>query len=420
MLEVPDDRPSRHMGRAVPAQDTAEAADDARIGLLEIELARVRAEFASFSSRLSHDIQGIFRNIDGFACALQQQAADKLSDKEARYLQRIHAGARRGDSLMRDLASLSAAAVAQLQPYPVDLAGLVGQCIEDLAPGLLGRAVEWELAGTPWPRVLADPALLRLAVDHLLANAVKFTRGCAATRIRIAMAAGPQECVITVADNGAGFDAAYVDRLFKPFERLHLPTEFDGNGVGLAVVKTVAERHGGRVAAQALPDGGAVFTMTVRQSAAAAPAGPAGVGDRPEAKRRILVVDDDLMVLTTVRMMLERDGHEVVTATGGAAAIQLLERQPREARRIDLVVCDWLMPEVGGAEVAEAAKRSDPAASVIVLTGQRPELHGRHDMPTTVDHVLGKPVTPAQLRRAVAAVTVRAQSLATTRSTSSP
>ncbi|MDB5857337.1 MAG: two-component system sensor histidine kinase/response regulator [Ramlibacter sp.] len=388
---------------------TERGTPEARIDSLESELGRVRAEFATFSGRLSHDMQGIFRNIEGFASAVREQGGGRLTEKEAHYLQRIQAGARRGDSLMRDLASLSAASVAELRAYPVDLAGLVDQCIQDLAPGLSGRAVDWERAGTPWPRVMADPALLRLALDHLLGNALKFTRGRAPARIRIDVAATPEEWVLTVADNGAGFDAAYVDRLFKAFERLHLPTEFEGNGVGLALVKMVVERHGGRVRAEAPAAGGAVITITLRrQSLEAVAAGPvreasaaAGGGGR---KLRILVVDDDALVLTTLRLMLERDGHQVVAAAGGAAALATLEQQ---GARFDLVIADWLMPQVGGAEVVQAVKAAQPFTPVIVLTGQRPDMLGQHDVPAAVDQVLDKPITPAKLRSAVAAVAGR-------------
>jgi CheY-like chemotaxis protein len=387
---------------------TEHGAPAARIRFLESELDRVRAEFASFSGRLSHDLQGIFRNIDGFACALQDQAGGKLADKEARYVQRILAGAQRGESLVRDLASLSAADLAQLQPQALDLAGLVAECIQDLAPGLEGRSVEWELAGQPWPRVEADAALLRLALGHLLGNAVKFTRGRATARIRVGVASNGQEWVIRVVDNGAGFDPAYADRLFRAFERLHLATEFEGNGVGLAMVKLVAQRHGGWVDAEVLPEGGAAFTLALRPQPA-----PGGLVQRPREpvvapadraprKIRVLVVDDEPLVLATLRTMLERDGHEVVAAGGGAAALQVLEQQAAQARPFDLVVSDWSMPQVGGAEVVLAAKALHPATRAIVLTGRRPDLQGRHDLPAAVDCVLGKPVTPAELRRAVA------------------
>lgn len=375
---------------------------------MEIELARVRTEFLQFSNRLSHDVQGIFSNIEGFARALRAQGAGAFTVKQEHQLQRIEAGARRGDSIMRDLASLSAATVTQARLQPVNLAELVNQCIRDLSSSLAGRAVEWEMANRPWPRVVADPVLLRLAVDHLLGNAVKFTRGRAPGRIRIEMAATPEEWVITVADNGAGFDPAYGGRLFKPFERLHLATEFEGNGVGLAMVKMVAERHGGRVRAEAPPGGGAIFTLTLRHSEPDSPSTQHGLQQSaaaaPEARSNllILVVDDEPLVLATIRLILERDGHEVVTAGAGAAAIDALQRQEHEPRGFDLVISDWAMPTIGGADVVRAARVLQPDARIIVLTGQRPTVDDQYDLSTAVDHVLAKPVTPAGLRSAVA------------------
>jgi CheY-like chemotaxis protein len=368
---------------------------------LASELDRVRAEFATFSGRLSHDLQAILANIDGFAGALDDKAAGKLTETELRYLQRIQAGAQRGGSVTRDLASLSAAAVAEMRPHSVDAAALIDECIAQLSPRLEGRSVEWELADKPWPRIVADPALLRLALGHLLGNAVKFTRGRQPARIRVGVASAAGEWVINVADNGAGFDPAYADRLFRAFERLHLATEFEGNGIGLAMVKGVAQRHGGTVRAEALPEGGAVFTITLRrQPGHSAPEPAAPVDGKAVRKLRILVADDEALVLATVKLMLERDGHEVVAAAGGAAALEILEAQ--QARPFDLVVSDWLMPGVGGAAVVQAAKALHPSSRAIVLTGQRPDIRGGHDVPAAVDHVLEKPVTPAKLRQAVA------------------
>jgi CheY-like chemotaxis protein len=206
-----------------------------------------------------------------------------------------------------------------------------------------------------------------------------------------------------VADNGAGFDPAYADRLFRAFERLHLATEFEGNGIGLAMVKGVAQRHGGTVRAEALPEGGAVFTITLRrQPGHSAPEPAAAVDGKAVQKLRILVADDEALVLATVKLMLERDGHEVVAAAGGAAALEILEAQ--RGRPFDLVVSDWLMPGVGGAAVVQAAKAVHPSSRAIVLTGRRPDIRGGHDVPAAVDHVLEKPVTPAKLRQAVARV----------------
>lgn len=377
-----------------------------RIAALEAELAAVRAEFATYSGRLSHDLRGIFRNIDGFACALREQAAGRLTGKEARYVERIEAGARRGDGVVRDLSALSAAAVAPLQPHPVDLAGVVRQSIQDLAPQREGRQVEWEVADVPGPRVVADAGQVRLAVDHLLANALKFTRERAPACIRVEIETTPADCAITVTDNGVGFDPAYGDRLFQAFERLHLPSEFEGNGLGLALVRTVAQRHGGRVRAEALPQAGARFTLILPRGGDAAPAlqpaRPAASAAAGTGRLRILLVDDEPMVLGTLQMLLERAGHEVVAAAGGAAGLQALGQQAQGTRPFDVVLTDWLMPQVSGEDIVQLAQTRDPRPRVILLTGQRPDAHGRHAAPAGVDQVLEKPVRPADLRRALA------------------
>jgi CheY-like chemotaxis protein/nitrogen-specific signal transduction histidine kinase len=386
---------------------TDPGAQQARIEGLEAELQRIRAEFATFSSRLSHDMQGILRNIQGFGQVLQEQAGAKLAPQEARLLQRMLAGAQRGDSLMRDLALLSAAAVAPLQPYGVDLRALLDECIRDLAPALEGRAVLWNLAPAPWPRIEADPALLRLALGHLLANAAKFTRGREPARIGIELLAMPDEWVLTVADNGAGFDAAYVERLFQPFERLHLASEFEGNGVGLALVKLVAGRHRGRVRAEALPEAGARFTLALPRQLPPAVHAVSARERAPAAgaarKLRILVVDDEPLVLATVTLILERQGHAVVRAASGEAALQVLRQEAEQAGGFDVVISDWLMPGVGGAEVVLSAKAFQPTVRTIVLTGQRPGNPRGTELPPAVDHVIAKPVSAAALRSAVQA-----------------
>jgi CheY-like chemotaxis protein/two-component sensor histidine kinase len=385
---------------------TQQAALQARIEALEAELRRTRAEFATFSNRLSHDMQAILRNIQGFGEALREQAAAKLSPREARHLERMLAGAQRGDGLMRDLAMLCGAAIAELQPQGVDVRALLDECILELAPVLARRQVQWSLAPAPWPRIDADPALLRLALGQLVGNAVKFTRPRETAHIAIALAATPGEWVLTVADDGVGFDAAYGERLFQPFERLHLPTEFEGNGIGLALVKAVADRHGARVHAEALPQAGARFTLALPRQlppaalAACAPDCTPVASGAPQ-KVRILLVDDEPLVLATVRLVLEREGHEVVTAASGEAALQALRQQAEQARGFDVVISDWLMPGVGGAEVVLSAKAFQPTVRTIVLTGQRPDPAGA-GLPPAVDQVLAKPVSAADLRRAVA------------------
>ncbi|MDB5956394.1 ATP-binding protein [Ramlibacter sp.] len=382
----------------------------ARLQAAQAELALVRAEFGTFSSRISHDLRGILHNIDGFAVVLEEQLAGQASERQRHYLGRISAGTRRGDSILGDLAALSAAVVAEVELVPVDVKRLVEQAIHDLASAYAGRDVQWELAGAPWPRPMADPALLRLAVDQLLANAVKFTRGREPALIRVEVTAHEERWSLAVADNGVGFDSAYAARLFSPFERLHDATEFEGNGIGLALVRTLVQRQGGEVSAQAPAAGGAIFGLTLRPAGAVSrarrtenadhhPAPPAEACGR---KLRVLLVDDEAMVRMTVKLMLEREGHQVLAPADGAAALQLLVSA--DCAPIDLLVTDWLMPQVGGAEVIRTARQFLPGVRVMVMTGQRPDLHGQHDLSAPVDHVLAKPVRLGELRRALAAV----------------
>lgn len=361
--------------------------------------------FDVFTSRLTHDLREIFGNIEGFAGALQEQAADRLTQREARYLQRIAAGAQRGESVMRDVAALCAAAQVPMHRQPLDIDELLRRAIQDLAPRLEGRTVAWELPERSTQPVLADPALLRLAIDHLLANAVKFTRGREPARIRIELAGDSRRWVVCVSDNGVGFDPAYGGRLFQPFERLHLPTEFEGNGAGLALVRTVARRHGGDAGAQAREEGGARFSFSLARDTAggALPAGsPAPAVAGAAAGLRVLVVDDEPLVLATLKAMLERDGHHLLAAGGGAEGLQLLAQHARAGQRLDLVITDWLMPQVGGAEVVRAAGALQPPPRIIVLTGQRPDPRGRDAIPPSVGQVLQKPLRLSELRQALA------------------
>jgi CheY-like chemotaxis protein len=350
------------------------------------------------------------RNIDGFAGVLEEQLAGQASERQRHYLARISAGVRRGDSVLADLAALSAAVVAEVQLAPVDVDLLVARAIQDLAATYDGRDVQWQMAGAPWPMPMADPALLRLAVDHLLANAIKFTRWREPARIRVEVTAEEGRWSLAVADNGVGFDTAYAARLFSPFERLHDATEFEGNGIGLALVRTLVQRQGGEVSADAPATGGAVFRLALPAADAEVRPRPTGNADHHPSlpaqaggrKLRVLLVEDEAMVRITVKLMLEREGHQVLAAVDGVAALQVLGSADRAA--IDLLVTDWLMPQVGGAEVIRTARQFLPGVRVMVLTGQRPDLQGHHELSAPVDHVLAKPVRLSELRRALAAV----------------
>lgn len=379
-----------------------------RVAELEQQLEAARTEFSRFSGRLAHDLQAILQNISGFTRVLQDTALAKLSDSEARYLSRVRSGASQGEALLRELRALSGIAVAEIHPQSVDVARLVRESIRDLEPAAEGRMVEWEVkVGDDEAQVVADPAILKLAVDHLAANALKFTRGKSPARIRVSAGSHDGDWRLCVRDNGAGFDLQYQHRLFVAFERLHSTSEFEGNGLGLAIVGAAADRHGGRVEAQTWPEGGAEFTLILParaqvQAPSVAQRAPAPDGARAPHVLRVLVVDDEPLVLATLKAMLEREGHEVTTAAGGPAGCQALGEAAAQASPFDLVISDWLMPDISGPQLAHAARQLSPATRVILLTGQRTGADGQHAVPPHADQVLAKPLRASDLRAALA------------------
>ena len=127
------------------------------------------------------------------------------------------------------------------------------------------RRIEWRIGALP--RVVADPSFLRLALANLLENAVKYTRGRDPTLVEVSAEARPSDWVVTVRDNGVGFDMAHVDKLFGVFQRLHRMEDFEGTGIGLANVRRIVARHGGRTWAEGRPGDGAAFSFTLPRSA---------------------------------------------------------------------------------------------------------------------------------------------------------
>jgi light-regulated signal transduction histidine kinase (bacteriophytochrome) len=160
-----------------------------------------------------------------------------------------------------DLLSFSQMGRAALRPVQVDMVGLVQACIEKVMLDAPGRQVEWEVA--PLPSIYADPVFLRLALLNLLANAVKFTATRESAKIRITFEENESETIFHVADNGVGFSMEYVHKLFGVFQRLHRMEDFQGTGIGLANVRRIVERHGGRVWADGILDQGATFSFAI-------------------------------------------------------------------------------------------------------------------------------------------------------------
>lgn len=226
------------------------------------ELEAANKELDSFSYSVSHDLRRPLRAIDGFSRILLEDHAASLSDEAGRYLGLVRDSAQRMGQLVDDLLAFSRLARQPLKAQVLAPDELVRQVLEELGSEQVGRAVEVSIGDLPpcW----GDASLLRQVFINLLSNALKFTRHREVAFIEVDWhEGGDGKPVIFVKDNGAGFDMAYVDKLFGVFKRLHRQDDFEGTGVGLAIVKRIVERHGGRIWAEAELDRGAVFSFTL-------------------------------------------------------------------------------------------------------------------------------------------------------------
>jgi signal transduction histidine kinase len=223
-------------------------------------LQRKDAELTSLNYAISHDLRAPLRAIDGFSRILLEECAPTLEARHANYLQRIGAGARELGGLIDDLLQLSRVGRAELRKAPLDLSELATKVVADLqarTPRAVEVVVQENLA------VHADRTLMRTALEHLLGNSWKFTGRSPVPRIECrAVEAGGQTAIV-VRDNGVGFDPERVQKLFQPFQRLHSAADFEGAGIGLAVVHKIMDRHGGRVWAEGRPGQGASVYFTL-------------------------------------------------------------------------------------------------------------------------------------------------------------
>ena len=364
-----------------------------------IELEATNRELEALVYSVAHDLRGPLQQMSELSRAMLEDYAAQLPADSQPLIQIIHDHAAATNFLAEDLLTLSR--VTQVSPAKrtVHMTDLVRQCLDELCPQGIpappapaassgtgpseckGRQVEINLADLPAAQ--ADPVLVKQVWVNLLANALKFTREREPPRIEIGWQREKGATVYYVKDNGVGFDMAQVDRLFRAFHRLHHAEEFEGNGLGLAIVQRIVERHGGRAWAEGAIDQGAAFYFTLERAA---------LGDSPNAAQssvqrispesqpvnrkgtmiRVLVVDDHQLFRQGLQLMLLKanDIQIVGEARDGKEAIELAQSlQP------DVILMDIEMPGMNGLEATETLKAMGHPARIL-MRSPRPGVRG--------------------------------------------
>jgi len=225
------------------------------------QLTAVTKELEAFAYSASHDLRAPLRVIDGFSAMVLEDAAGVLGPEDVRHLQRVREAAQRMSRLIDDLLGLSRLARRELIREQVDVSGLAREVADELLAEHEARVVKVVIA--PDMAADADPRLLRVILCNLLDNAWKFTAKHEAARVEVGVTDADGERAFFVRDDGAGFDPEHAEHLFGAFQRLHTAGEFEGDGIGLAMVQRLVNRHGGRAWAEGQVEKGATFFFTL-------------------------------------------------------------------------------------------------------------------------------------------------------------
>lgn len=218
-------------------------------------------ELEAFSYSVSHDLRTPLRAIDGFSRILIEDYRDKLDDEGKRLLNVVRNNALKMGQLIDDILAFSRMGPLALEISKVDMEKLARDVFAELQSTEEERDLKLEIKTLP--TTSADPSMMRQALVNLLANAIKFTRPRTTPLIEVGGRAGDDENIYYVKDNGVGFDSQYIGKLFGVFQRLHRVEEFEGTGIGLAIVKRIIGKHDGRVWAESKVNEGATFYFTL-------------------------------------------------------------------------------------------------------------------------------------------------------------
>jgi PAS domain S-box-containing protein len=233
-----------------------------RVSLRTAELQKLNAELDSFAYSVSHDLKSPLRAIDGFTRLLGEQLEGRLQPDEEQLFERVLASTQRMSTLIADLLALARVSQGTMELVHTDLSAMAEQVLTGERARQPDRPLRWHIE----PGLLSpcDARLARIALENLLGNAVKYTRDQPDPLIEVGRVPGTPGDFF-VRDNGVGFNMAYADKLFKPFQRLHMPSEFEGTGIGLATVRRIVERHGGSISGAAKVGQGAEFRFSLER-----------------------------------------------------------------------------------------------------------------------------------------------------------
>jgi signal transduction histidine kinase len=239
------------------------------LGKRATELEATNNELESFAYSVSHDLRAPLRHIVGYSELLQRQASSSLDEKSQRFIRTILDSAKRMGNLIDDLLAFSRIGRAETRKTAVNLDQLTREVVAEIGQDTKGRDITWKIGALPV--CYGDRSMLRLVVVNLVSNAAKFTRMRTPAEIEIGCVdLNAEEVELFVKDNGAGFDMQYTNKLFGVFQRLHLPEQFEGTGIGLATVQRIVHRHGGKVRGEGAVDRGATFYFSLPKAQGAA------------------------------------------------------------------------------------------------------------------------------------------------------